>query len=231
MSTTAYSMTEVRRLHEVLSAAFIDGRMNYEPPLEGVCWKRQFERIDDKLTAKEVANLGQLPLTALNVPPKECARIKTLCEAPRPAIMWWEPVATRGAMGLGGVQHHHVARMLSVERGEGPGRGTLLFNSYKPGKDGVVVVKAELALLKGFRVVDSKSTYANALQPLKAVVSGLSIVADFRYGLTLPFTCAAFPPGVNGQAELEQLKGHLESLFLPLVGRSLTDEDLDLWQG
>jgi hypothetical protein len=118
-----------------------------------------------------------------------------------------------------------VARHLFVGRGFRPGMRHLSFNSYKPGRNGVVTVHADLAFLKGFRVVDSRDANAEALQPLPSVMPGLCVVADFRYGLTLPLTCV-WARDEKLALDAQLLHELFERVFLPLVGKSLTDEQL-----
>jgi hypothetical protein len=89
----------------------------------------------------------------------------------------------------------------------------------------VVEVHADFAFLKGFRVVDSRETNALALQPLKHTLPGLSIVADFRYGLTLPLTCA-YVSNDEARQNIELFAERLQNSFMPLVGKWLTDEEL-----
>jgi len=228
LSVSAVSVADMRRLHSAITQIFIAGRANYTPPEDGVCWRNAFVPVVEEVGANEAESLKLLGSTALNVGAAACREMKVASQAPIPAIYWWEPVATPGLMGLGAPRYHKVMRSLWVHREVRPGVRELWFNSQKAGMEGVVVVYADFGLLKDFRVVDSKETNAHALQPLKGTLPGLSIVADFRYGLSLPLTCATFPPGVDGRAKIEALAAQLRALFLPLVGESLSDAEVGL---
>jgi len=219
IATSAVPRVEMEELHRAISRAFIDGRRNYMPPQDGVCWVKNFT--PNMVTLEP----GEVSPTRVNVSEAECRSIMITNEAPVPSIHWREPVRTRGWMGFGGVRHHLVARNLFVGRALREGMHKLCFNSYRPGTEGVVEVIADFAFLKGFRVVDSRETYAEALQPLKGTLPGLSVVADFRYGLTLPLTCV-WHRDDNARKDVEALAQLCEMMFLPLVGQLLTDEQL-----
>ena len=54
---------------------------------------------------------------------------------------------------------------------------------------------------------------------------GLCVVADFRYGLALPLTCV-WPRDDSLGLDVQLLQELFERVFLPLVAKQLTDEQL-----
>jgi hypothetical protein len=215
IAMSAVPRHEMEELHRAIDRTFLVSRANFTAPENGVCWVQHFSGNHVGLERREKSP------TLVNVSEAECGSIMVTNEAPVPSIHWREPVRT----GLGGVRHHMVARNLFVGRGLRPGMHHLSFNSYKPGREGVVSVHADLAFLKGFRVVDSRDTNAEALQPLPGTLPGLAIVADFRYGLTLPLT-SVWARDEKLALDVQMLQELFEMVFLPLVGQSLSDEQL-----
>jgi hypothetical protein len=210
--------SDMEDLHRAIHRTFLLPRANYSAPQDGHCWTSHFEGTHVPLEP------GEQSYTRTDVQEAECQMLKFVSEFPVPSIMWKEPVRTTGRLGYG-TRYHLVQRILFVGRGFGTGRRNFSFHSYKPGTEGVVEVHGDFAFLKGFRVVDSDQTNALELQPLKHTMPGLSIVADFRYGLTLPVTCA-YVPNDQARKNIEFFAERLQDSYMPLVGTSLTDEQL-----
>jgi hypothetical protein len=209
---------EMEELRRAIHQTFLLPRANYKAPQEGRCWTSHFEGTHVPLEP------GEKSFTRTDVPESECRMLKFVSEFPVPSIMWKEPVRTTGRLGYG-ARCHLVQRILFVGRGFGTGRRNFSFHSYKPGNEGVVEVHGDFAFLKGFRVDESAQTNALELQPLKNTMPGLSIVADFRYGLSLPLTCA-YVPNDDARLNIERFAEQLQDSFMPLVGKQLTDEEL-----
>ena len=219
---TAVGKSDIEELHRVIYRTFVAGRLNYVAPRDGVPFGgRGFFWQTAPLEP------GETSPTRVDVSESECRRLEVIEEFPVPSVLWREPVRTkqRGLLGFGSVKHHLVTRMLFVGRGSRPGIRDLAFHSFKPGNEGVVVVKADFSFLKDFRVGDSRETNALGMQPLRGTLPGLSIVADFRYGMMLPLTCA-FVANDNARRQLEELAQSMRKGFLPLVGQSLRNEQL-----
>jgi hypothetical protein len=88
----------------------------------------------------------------------------------------------------------------------------------------VIGVHAEFNLLQGFRVVDSKTIpWPMLYEPLKGMERGLTVVADFRYGYSIPLSCSTCDA-----SETQTLRDLLEAIFMPYVGQRLSDKDLGL---
>lgn len=217
IAISAVLRSEMEELQRTIHHRFLLARANYKAPADGVCWTPHFTGTHVPLEP------GEQSPTRIDLPEAECRSIMVTNEAPVPSIHWREPLRSKGQ--LGSVRHHMVARNLFVGRGVRPGMRHLCFNSYKPGCEGVVEVNADLAFLKGFRVADSRQTNAEALQPLHDAMPGLCVVADFRYGLTLPLTCV-WPRDDSLGLDVQLLHELFERVFLPLVGKTPTDEQL-----
>jgi hypothetical protein len=221
---SAVGKADIEELHRVIHRTFVAGRLNYVAPKDGVPFGgRGFSWQTVPLEP------GETSPTRVDVSESECRHLEVIEEFPVPSVVWREPVRTkeRGLLGFGAVKHHLVTRMLFVGRGSRPGIRDLAFHSFKPGNEGVVVVKADFSFLKGFRVVDSRETNPLGMQPLRGTLPGLSVVADFRYGMMLPLTCA-YVANDDVRRQFEALAESMRKGFLLLVGQSLSDEQR--WQ-
>lgn len=220
IAQSAVPEVEMRRLHEAVSKTFIEQRpgRRFEPPAEGRCLPEEsvIEAVIEPLER------GEANKTRTNVSPEECRKMGVWHELPVPSVEWSEPVMTKGL--LWGHKHHLVQRLMYVGRGFREGRRSLSFNTYRP--DGnVIAVHADFALLEGFRLVESRQVkFPKLYQPMQDMEPGWTIVADFRYGYSIPLTCTTHDP-----EKVETLRRFfVDKVFMPLVGKRLSDEDLGL---
>lgn len=223
IAQSAVAPREFQRLHDAITKTFLFERPRgvFVAPETGNCWVNRFP------VAHEPLETGEVSKTRSNVSVEECRRLPFWHELPIPSFEWLEPVTTKGVLFGGKVQHHLVQRLLYVGRGFREGSRSLSFNSYMPGNAGVLSAHADFALLKGIRMATSLDCNAAPYQPIAGTQPGISLVADFRYGLSLPLTCAWVTDDKVAD-QLVAMKMFLERNLMPLVGRHLSDEELGL---
>lgn len=220
VAQSAISEGEMRRVHEAISRAFVEQRPrgSFEPPEGG----RAMPGEASIEATVEPLESGEENKTKTNVSGKEFQTMGIWHELPIPSVEWAEPMTTGGLFGSS--KYHLVRRLLYVGRGFREGRRSLSFNTYRP--DGkVITVQADFGLLKGFRLVDSREVkFPPRYQPMDGVRPGWTIIADFRYGYFIPLTCTTCERG-----RVEALRQFFsDAVFMPLVGKHLSDEDLGL---
>jgi hypothetical protein len=221
IAVSAVSEQDMLGLHRAIEQNVLNIEDYYEPPEDGdgVCWPEACRGAHAELKPDEKSR------TAVDAGSAACGEMEVTAKFPVPAVRWMEPVRSRGRFGFG-ARYHRIDRKLFVTRGHRRGQLCLVLRSYKPGDDGVIEVLADFGFLKGFRVIEGARTKGAALGVVERAEPGLSVVADFRYGLTVPLTCCYVRDGYTRKS-IDVLVELLNTGFLPLVGQELTDEALD----
>jgi hypothetical protein len=221
IAQSAVAPAAMRDLHEAITRTFIleRPRGQFVPPRTGralrgreIVWPR-----NDKLWPGEQNKSQWKSKSPID-------RLKAESEQNVPSIDWFEPIKSRGGF-FGGVNHHFVQRLLYVAKGDGPERRWLSYATYQI--DGNALrVHMPFDHLEDFVVKEFLTEeYNPALQVYYPVPDALRaskiIVAKFRYGYMIPLT-------FTDDERIEGLCRVLKTLFLPLVGKRISDADLGL---
>jgi hypothetical protein len=215
---SAVSRNEMTALHDAITRTFIVERPRgrYLPPQSGRAL-RGFEMVsptEEDLIAGEVS--GCVWNASSQVGPLKAGKHQGI-----PSVYWLEPITSRGGW-FAGTKHHLVKRLLYVGKGDGPDRRFLAYGTYRnDGKS--LMVHMPFDMLQAFEIIESPlEKFPFLLKnyfPIPNTLPSRTIVAQFRYGHVVPLT-------LGGGELVEGLRNNLEQIFLPLVGKRLSDADI-----